>query len=144
MVSTERLVRTLGGQVVLKRRITTLEDLRQTVQAGLPYHALEAVMERFGLGQAEVAAVLGVPPRTMARRKRSRRLHPDESDRLIRLARLATQAVQVFGKEDKAAMWMHRPNRALGNQAPLNLLRTDLGAKQVEEVLGRIEHGVIS
>lgn len=144
MVSTERLVRTLGGQVVLKRRITTLEDLRQTVQAGLPYHALEAVMERFGLAQAEVAAVLGVPPRTMARRKRSRRLHPDESDRLIRLARLATQAVQVFGKEDKAAMWMHRPNRALGNQAPLNLLRTDLGAKQVEEVLGRIEHGVIS
>jgi putative toxin-antitoxin system antitoxin component (TIGR02293 family) len=80
----------------------------------------------------------------MARRKRSRRLHPDESDRLIRLARLATQAVQVFGKEDKAAMWMHRPNRALGSQAPLDLLRTDLGAKQVEEVLGRIEHGVIS
>lgn len=144
MVSTERLVRTLGGQVVLKRRITTLEDLRQTVQAGLPYHALEAVMERFGLAQAEVAAVLGVPPRTMARRKRSGRLRPDESDRLIRLARLATQAVQVFGKEEKAAMWMHRPNRALGSQAPLDLLRTDLGAKQVEEVLGRIEHGVIS
>ncbi|HEV8525168.1 MAG TPA: antitoxin Xre/MbcA/ParS toxin-binding domain-containing protein [Terriglobales bacterium] len=144
MVSTERLVKTLGGLAVLKFRITTIEDLQKIIQAGLPYHALEAFMERFGLARTEVETVLGVPPRTMARRKRSRRLRPDESDRLIRLARLAAQAVQVFGKEDKAATWMHRPIRALGSQTPLDLLRTDLGAKQVEEVLGRIEHGVIS
>jgi putative toxin-antitoxin system antitoxin component (TIGR02293 family) len=48
-----------------------------------------------------------------------------------------------LGSEEKAARWLRRPNRALGNQAPLDLMDSDIGTRQVEEVLGRIEHGIV-
>lgn len=144
MISAESLSKTLGGPTALRRRVTTLRDLHRLIAAGLPYAALEIVMQRFQLNRGEIALLLQIPARTIARRKQSRRLHHDESDRLMRLARIATQAAQVFGAEDKAATWLHRPNRTLGLATPLDLLSTDIGAKQVEDLLGRIEHGVIS
>ena len=84
-----------------------------------------------------------MPARTMARRRLSRKLDPVESDRLYRIARVAAQAVSVFGTEDQATTWLQRPNRALGGQLPIRLLDTDVGARQVEDVLGRIEHGIV-
>lgn len=122
----------------------TPEELKAWIREGLPFSSLETMMERFGLNRDEVSSALDLPPRTLARRKQERRLRPAESDRLFRLARLAAQAVQVLGSEDKASRWLHAPNRALGGEAPLTLLDTDLGARQVEDVLGRIEHGVYS
>lgn len=101
-------------------------------------------MTRFDLGRDEISRVLHLPLRTIARRKRERRLQADESDRLCRLARIAAQAEDVLGDAARAARWLRAPNRALGRQAPLALLDTDLGSRQVEEVLGRIEHGVFS
>jgi putative toxin-antitoxin system antitoxin component (TIGR02293 family) len=80
----------------------------------------------------------------VARRKKEERLRADESDRLFRVARIAVQATEVLGSVEKASRWLHRPNLALGDQAPLKLLDTDIGARQVEEILGRIEHGVYS
>lgn len=88
--------------------------------------------------------VLAIPLRTLTRRKAERRLRPEESDRLVRLARILAQAVDVLGSTEKASQWLQRPNRALGGETPLSLLDTDLGSRQVEEVLGRIEHGVYS
>lgn len=143
MTLTEEIVKVLGGPGVLRQRVKTISDLDSLVQRGLPYRALERVMETFRLGVVEVQKVLLVPPRTLARRKESARMRAVESDRVIRLARVGARAVQVLGTEEKAATWLHRSNKALGDQPPLDLLRTDLGAKQVEDVLGRIEHGVI-
>ncbi len=144
MVTTEQLVKVLGGQGVLKQSIRNLDDLDRLVQRGLPYKALVRVMDRFGLGPAEAQKILLVPPRTLARRKAQARMRAVESDRLIRLARVGARAMQVFGEDEKAAAWLHRPNKALGNKTPLDLLQTDLGAKRVEDVLGRIDHGVLS
>jgi putative toxin-antitoxin system antitoxin component (TIGR02293 family) len=144
MVRTELLVDVLGGRKVLKRRVVTLAALREAVRSGLPYAALEAVREKLGLRAAEAAAAIHLPQRTVARRRRERRLHADESDRLLRLARVGAQAAAVLGSEVKAAAWLRRPNRALGGRAPLELLDGDLGARQVEDLLGRIEHGIFS
>ena len=144
MLHTETLVQALGGRKVFKRRIAKLDELRETVKAGLPYASLEALMSKFGLDRQETAAVLHLPQRTIARRKKEQRLQPDESDRLLRLARVSAQAVMTLRSEKKASQWLRRPNRALGNQAPLDLIDSDIGTKQVEEVLGRIEHGNIS
>ena len=143
MASTEDIVKILGGSGVLKQRIKTMSELELLVERGLPYRALETVMETFRLGLGEVQKVLLVPPRTLARRKETSRMKAIESDRLIRLARVGARAVQVLGTGEKAATWLHRANKALGDRPPLDLLRTDLGAKQVEDVLGRVEHGVI-
>jgi putative toxin-antitoxin system antitoxin component (TIGR02293 family) len=84
-----------------------------------------------------------MPPRTMARRRQTGTLLPDESDRLYRIAHVADQAVSVFGAEDKATTWLQRPNVALNGELPIRLLDTDVGTRQVEDLLGRIEHGVV-
>ena len=144
MLNTEALVEALGGKKVFKRRIVNVDQLRETVKAGLPYAALEALIGKFGLAREEAAAALHLPQRTIARRKKEQKLQADESDRLLRLARVGAQAVATLGSEEKAVQWLRRPNRALGKRVPLDLIDSDIGTRQVEEVLGRIEHGNIS
>jgi putative toxin-antitoxin system antitoxin component (TIGR02293 family) len=138
------IVEALGGRATLDRSVESPADLSAHIRAGLPYASLESVMAKFDLRREEVSSALHLPPRTLARRKQEQRLSPDESDRLFRLVRLASQAVQVLGSEERASLWLRRGNRALGGYPPIELLDTDVGARQVEEVLGRIEHGVFS
>ncbi|HEX9671449.1 MAG TPA: antitoxin Xre/MbcA/ParS toxin-binding domain-containing protein [Thermoanaerobaculia bacterium] len=145
MAATAGIIAVLGGREALKgRRIEGPEDLRERVREGLPFAALEAVARTLELERPELTAALDLPERTLVRRKQERRLRPAESDRLVRLARVAAQAVEVLGDTERAVRWLHRPNRALGGPAPLTLLDTDIGAQQVEQLLGRIEHGVYS
>lgn len=134
----------LGGGEVRKQPVHSPEELKEWIREGLPFASLEKVMSRFELNRDEVSNVLDLPSRTLARRKQERRLRPDESDRLFRLARIAGQATEVLGTEESASRWLHTPNRALGGERPLELLDTDLGTRQVEDLLGRIEHGVHS
>ena len=82
--------------------------------------------------------------RRMARRKREAKLRAGESDRRLRVARGAALAEEILGDKVKAARWLRRPNRTLGGKTPLLALDTDVGARQVETVLHRVEHGVFS
>jgi len=137
------IVEVLSGSKAREKPVRSSEDLKEWIREGLPFTSIDNVMERYELSREEISAALDLPSRTLARRKIERRLHRDESDRLFRLVRIATQATDVLGDEN-GKRWLHTPNRALGGQSPLDLLDTDLGARQVEEVLGRIEHGVYS
>ena len=134
------MIRTLGGPALVHAR--SLEQLRERLRAGLPFASLSAVASGFGLAGEDASAVLRIPPRTLARRKRERRLSPEESDRLFRLSRIASLAEDVLGDRPKAARWLRTENRALGNVPPLSRLDTDLGAEEVEAVLLRLAHGV--
>ncbi len=121
-------------------------DLVETVRKGLPYQALVLLIKQLGLDlvmQKHLTQILGIPDRTLARRK-SGRFTPTESDRLYRVFRTVAQANETFGDAEKARRWLLHPNRALAGQAPLSLLDTDIGARQVENVLLRIEHGMHS
>jgi putative toxin-antitoxin system antitoxin component (TIGR02293 family) len=138
------IVETLGGARTLHARPATPEALRDCVRAGLPYPALEAVAGRLALTRDEVVRVVGLPHRTLARRKAERRLRATESDRLFRLSRIAALAEETLGTAERAGRWLRAPNRALGHETPLDLLDTDLGARQIEAVIGRIAHGVHS
>ena len=139
------VVDVLGGAKVLKGPPRPdAADMLDLVRTGLPYQALESIRERLELSLPEAAYVLHVPLRTLARRRHGRKLDAAESDRLYRLARIAAQAVAVLGTEAKAVAWLRRPNRALNGAVPFGLLDTDLGSRQIEDVLGRIEHGVVS
>ncbi|MDO8677871.1 MAG: DUF2384 domain-containing protein [Acidobacteriota bacterium] len=145
MTAAEYVIDVLGGPKVFKgRTLPNATELRDRVRTGLPYQSLESIRGRLNLSLPEAAIVLHVPLRTLARRRHGRKLDADESDRLYRLARIAGQAVAVLGTEEKAATWLRRANRALNGEVPLGLLDTDLGARQIEDVLGRIEHGVVS
>ena len=145
MTATEYVVDVLGGARVFRRRtVPTSTQMRDRIKEGLQYSALESVRARLSLSVPEAASVLQMPARTLARRRQSRKLAADESDRLYRLARIAGQAVGAFGTEEKASAWLRRPNRALNNELPIHLLDRDVGTRQVEDILGRIEHGVVS
>lgn len=142
--ATLRIRDILGGESVLGRRVSSERDLIDAVRTGLPHAALASVMELLGLSADTVSSALSLPKRTLSRRKREARLTPEESDRLVRLARVAAAAIDLFGEAARAAAWLRKPNRALGNVAPLALMDTDIGMRQVEDLLGRIAHGVYS
>ncbi len=142
MTVPERMAEVLGGSAVLGRGVGSGGDLVGRARSGLPYGSIGALSRRFRLGQAEVSRVLGIPDRTMARRKSAGFFDAGESDRILRVARVGARAEDVLGDADRASTWLHRPNRALGGEAPLGLMDTDLGCRMVEDVLGRLEHGV--
>jgi putative toxin-antitoxin system antitoxin component (TIGR02293 family) len=145
MTATEYVIDVLGGASVFRgRTLPTSTELRARIREGLPYRSLESVRERLRLSVPETTTVLHMPARTLARRRQTRKLDPDESDRLYRIARVAGHAVSVFGAEDKAATWLRRPNRALHGERPIHLLDTDIGAQQVEDILGRLEYGIVA
>jgi putative toxin-antitoxin system antitoxin component (TIGR02293 family) len=101
--------------------------------------------EKLDLGNAALSRKLGIPQRTMTRRlSQHSRLSAAESDRTVRLARVYATAVEMIGNQEKAVEWLRTPNRALAGERPLDQLDTDLGAREVEDVLGRIAYGVYS
>jgi len=91
-----------------------------------------------------VQARLGIPERTLARRKREGKLNSEESSKLVRLARVIERAEEVFEEFDLAIDWLKSNNPSLAGFTPVSLLDTDIGAESVMETLGRIEHGVFA
>ena len=145
MASMTSVVELLGGERTLGRKVpSSRAKLIEVLRAGVPYPALESVMQALDISRGEVCNSLALPSRTLARRKKERKLRADESDRLFRLANVGARALEIFGTKEKAARWLRKPNRALAQAIPLALLDTDTGARQVEEVLGQIEYGLYS
>jgi putative toxin-antitoxin system antitoxin component (TIGR02293 family) len=145
MVSELRaVVEELGGEPVLGRSLRTETDLRAAIREGFPQTVVEEVMHSAGLTLKELANSLGLSPRSLQRRRREGRLARYESDRLYRLARIVALAKHYLGDDETALRWLRRPNRALGGGTPLQLIDTELGARAVENVLGRIAYGGIS
>jgi putative toxin-antitoxin system antitoxin component (TIGR02293 family) len=87
---------------------------------------------------------LGISKATLHRRKASGKLDPAESDRVVRFARLMGKAVEVLESENNARQWLTSPQFGLGGAVPLDYADTEVGAREVEDLLGRIEHGVYS
>lgn len=134
----------LGGARGLGARARSDHDLALAVERGLPASAIDAFMRRARLSAVELDTLV-IPRRTLTHRRRLRqRLSLDESDKLLRLARLLSLTEDTFGDADKAHHWLRQPNRALEGATPLELARTSQGARLVEDVLVRIATGVFS
>ncbi|HKR62310.1 MAG TPA: antitoxin Xre-like helix-turn-helix domain-containing protein [Thermoanaerobaculia bacterium] len=119
--------------------------LLRAIQKGLPWKTFERFVTNIDLPAEQVADVLGIPRRTLARRKVEGRLKSDESDRLVRLARVFAKALHLFdGDRDAARLWLTDINIALGRVSPLDYARTSLGADEVEALVDRIEYGIFS
>jgi putative toxin-antitoxin system antitoxin component (TIGR02293 family) len=131
----------LGGRKTLGLGPRAQADYVDMVRTGLPYEALRAVVSELDLSLKEVQTVLQLSSRSLQRRKAAR-LTPVESERVLRLARVAAHASYVLGDRAAALRWLTRPNRALAGEVPLRLLDTDVGADEVLEVLDRALYGV--
>ena len=119
-----------------------LDTLLGQIEQGLDAAAEKHLRERLGLPLGEMATLLGTSARTLGRRQEEGHLTSEESDRLYRYARLFERAVEVLGDEGSARTWMKSEQLRLGGRIPLEVARFEPGAREVEDLLGRIEHGL--
>lgn len=131
----------------LARSHRLLPSLRldlDTVEAGVPVETMTSFVSASGVELKDIYDIV-IPARTLKhRRSRKQPLSPDESDKLARLVRIFDQAVAVFGDPDGARRWLHRPKKRFSERTPLQMLRTDLGGRMVEEMLGEIDEGMFA
>ena len=142
--TSQSVERVLGGKDVLGLKPRSAIDWIRMIREGIPTAAIESILSAAGLSQSELARALAIPERTLARRKREGVLNADESSKLLRLARVISRAQEVFDDPAAAVDWLKTPNAALDSNTPLSLLDTDIGAENVLDTLGRIEHGVFA
>lgn len=134
----------LPGSTLGLRAASSRELIRQ-LDRGFSFSAMESLESRSGIALSEIASLIGLAPRTFARRKASGRLSSDESEKLLRISAVFEQAVELFeGDRAGALRWLTTPKRTLQDQTPLAYSRTELGAREVENLIGRLEQGVFS
>jgi putative toxin-antitoxin system antitoxin component (TIGR02293 family) len=140
-----RVVRSRRVGASLGLTASRTDDLIDQVERGLSFKALSSLEAISGVSVLEIASIIGIPGRTLARRKNAGKLAPDESERLLRLASVFEKALDLFeGNVGAAVTWLTKPQKALGNRSPFAYSRTELGAREVENLIGRLEHGVFS
>jgi putative toxin-antitoxin system antitoxin component (TIGR02293 family) len=131
--------------VLLGLEYFDLPRILQAVEKGFFWKTFERFIKNIGLPAEQIADVLGIPRRTLARRKVEGRLTADESEKLLRLARVFGRALDLFhGDREAAVLWLTDINIALGGVAPLDFARTQLGAEEVSDLVGRIQYGIFS
>ncbi|TLY57886.1 MAG: DUF2384 domain-containing protein [Gammaproteobacteria bacterium] len=120
-------------------------EMAAVVLGGLPPSVVKRIGAFLGIRATKVGSIVKISEKTLDRRLKSgARLKPDESERLARLMRIISLAVSALESEDNARQWLQRPLRELGGQTPLQLAATEPGSREVERVLGRIEHGIFA
>jgi putative toxin-antitoxin system antitoxin component (TIGR02293 family) len=131
----------VGGAAVIGGHAAAGMELARLVRRGLPIGAVQFVLDSGVLSPAELDRIV-LPRKTLANRRRLGTLTPEQSGRLVRVARVIAAAEETFGSREKAGTWLRRPTTALAGESPLDLLDTDEGAREVETLLGRVAHGI--
>ena len=158
----------LGGEKELGQKVKRRIDFDALIKKGIPWGVISYIKNAFNLPDEVIANIIGVSPRTIARRRKTvnlrakpgavskgshkekpspvaaERLSPVESDRVYRFARIIALAEDVFEDKEEALEWLKSPQYGLGGLVPFDMLQTDAGACEVEELLVRIDYGVIS
>jgi putative toxin-antitoxin system antitoxin component (TIGR02293 family) len=115
------------------------------VAKGLAFLSFVRLQRNTGWSMGDLAEAVAIKPRTLHRRKKEGRLDPEESDRLLRVSRIFGRALELFeGDVEAARRWLATPQGALGGERPMVLAKTDLGAREVEALVERLEHGVLT
>ena len=159
----------LGCEKELGQKVSRRIDFDALIKKGIPWGVISHIKKAFNLPDEVIAKIIGVSPRTIARRRLTvkatvkptgtasirfrkvrastaalERLSPVESDRVYRFARIIALAEDVFEDKEEALEWLKSPQYGLGGYVPFDMLQTDAGAREVEELLIRIDYGVIS
>lgn len=116
------------------------KDLARLVHDRLPLASVESLSQH-GMSNEEIYSLI-VPRRTLVHRKARREsLTHDESDRAVRIARITSFAEEVFGDDAKASRWLRKIKTHFEGHSPLEMLRTEAGARLVEEMLLQLDYG---
>lgn len=140
-VKATAVARVLGGRKILRRRVRTTDELRETVQAGLPLSALDHVADYIAENGREATRIKDWIV-SRATRYRRQRLKPEESERLERIARIVALAEEVWEDRHEAHEFLTTSQPRLSGETPLELARSELGARQVEDLLLELEYSL--
>lgn len=119
-------------------------DLVSLIRKGFNKGALDAMMAHMDITATDMARIMHTSDRTMRRYTKDTVLNPEQSERLLELARLFAHGLDAFGSRDRLRRWMNGPVQSLGGQKPIDLLDTSVGIGLVNDVIGRIEYGIVS
>jgi len=119
-------------------------ELIRRIQKGLRFSELQALQNKIDIPLEQLAGKLSISRSTLQRRKTAGRLSSDESGKVMRFSQLLEHATKVFGNVDRARGWLKHPQRGLGGAVPLDYAETEIGAREVDRLLGRIDYGVYS
>lgn len=139
----------LRSEKQLGIKIKKAKEVDNLIRKGIPFKVVEDIKERLKLADEEIAGILGMSVRTLSRRrhikdKEDARLNAIESDRLFRLVKIFALAQDVLEDKEQAIKWLHSRQFGLGKRIPLEVIQTEVGAREAEDLLMRIEHGVYS
>jgi len=119
-------------------------DVVRAIRQGLPTEHFDALQEALDVTTRDLAQIVGITQSTLSRRRQHGPFNADESERIVRIARLFNHAVRAMESKETARKWLKEPARALGGESPLRFADTEPGAREVERLLTRLEHGVFS
>jgi len=120
-------------------------ELSEKIRAGFPFNSFVILARSMGITNKELAALIQISTRTLNRRQKEGQLKGNESDRLLRFARIVTRAVDLFEGDQQAAQdWLSNENQALRGATPLGASKTEEGAREVENLIARLEQGVFA
>jgi putative toxin-antitoxin system antitoxin component (TIGR02293 family) len=129
----------------LSTQIENKDEMHALIKHGMPIRIADNLKSLLSLCDNDLAQILGITSKTLQRKRKARTaLTPVESDRLYRVQAIFALAVKVLGTPEDAKEWLSTPQIDLGDRMPLELLTTSAGASLVEEVLNRMEYGILA
>ncbi len=128
--------------VLRETAILTQTPLVQRLRDGFPMAEFRLLQDLLRISEEELGRFLGISPATLHRRKKTGNLETPESERIVRFARLFGLAMEVFDTKDATREWLKTQNPGTASESPLSYADTEFGAREVENLIGRIDHGV--
>ncbi len=113
-----------------------------TIASGLSFGQVQALLDEVNVTDKDLLNYNILAPRTWSHSKNKGVFSTEQSDRIARFLRVWRQAAHTFGNDNKSRLWLERDTRALLGKKPIDLLSTETGARVVEDLLQRIDHGL--
>jgi putative toxin-antitoxin system antitoxin component (TIGR02293 family) len=114
----------------------------QKVREGLPFDEFHSMQEMLGVTEEKMGALVGMSRATLHRRKKTGFLDRSESDKLVRYARVFKTVRDFCEDSESAARWLNSPAMAFNYETPLDYADTEIGAREVEALIMRLEYGI--
>jgi putative toxin-antitoxin system antitoxin component (TIGR02293 family) len=134
----------MATAVLKQQPVASVHAQISRIEAGLSFRAVQTLQKALDVPLEKLAILLGMSRATLHRRKIDGRIARQESEKLVRYQRLLARAQDLFGDVDSAREWLSHKQSGLGGAVPLEFAKTEIGAREVENLLGRIEYGVYS
>ena len=139
-----RVEQILGGQKVLRHKLSTRLDMVTLGHFGVSKLALLRLADYLGLTLGDMATLLPVTERTIQRYTSGKHFSRVVSEHILQIAEVAARGTEVFGDREQFLLWLNHQNPALAHSTPRSLLASRFGAELILDELGRMEHGVVA